>query len=684
MSLSFKFCEYIRVSHQKESPDQRIGVILPVPVGQVYDYLVPSSLKACPGNIVTVEFGRQKLQGLVWHEEREADISVSKLKYISDVVPDISFSPENLRFLKWVASYTMAPLGAILKMMVSVPNIFTPLKRPRLQLSPLEDPDPDINFSKRVFNPQQKEAIAFIKNQISKGYSVTLLDGITGSGKTEVYLDVLSECLAKEQQALILLPQIALAPQIADRFEKRFGVSPTLWHSSLTQSQRRLSWKRICSGQAKVVIGARSSLFLPYAHLGMIVVDEEHDHAYKQEEGIIYQGRDLAVARAYLGQIPCILASATPSLETVYNCETGRYHRIRLESRYGVAQFPVVSLVDLRERTRQKEGKYWISTPLAIRLEETVAVGEQALIYLNRRGYAPLTLCRACGERLQCPYCSAWLVDHRKYGRFLCHYCGHGVNLATTCQKCGAEDALVACGPGVERIVEEIAARFPSFRTAMISSDTVEDADAMAHIAAKINNHDIDVIIGTQMIAKGHHFPDLTLVGVIDADLGLSGGDLRASEKTYQLLHQVAGRAGREQKPGHVYLQTYTPDHPVLASLISGDRDAFMSQEMEARKRGNMPPFARLASLIFSSFHRENVEATARAFMRCAPRAPDILVLGPAPAPLSIIRGKHRWRILLRTPRTLSIQSVIRHWMKQVKIPFSVKVKIDIDPYSFL
>lgn len=658
-----------------------VSILLPLPFKDTYDYLVPASLPLIPGMIVTVEFGQRHLNGVVWSVGKTPDVPVSKLKYISGIVEGFSLSPENLEFLKWVSSYTMSPLGTILKMMMSVPEVFTPLKRPAPQRA---FPAPDPSFNLPLLEPQQTEVVAFLKSQFSRGYSVTLLDGVTGSGKTEVYLEALKECFLKKQQILILLPQISLAPQIARRFERRFGVSPTLWHSSLTKAQRRESWKQIHSGQAQAIIGARSSLFLPYANLGMIVVDEEHDPAYKQEEGVIYQARDLAVARAYLGKIPCLLASATPSLETLYNCESEKYQRIQLKSRYGVAEIPAIQIIDLRQLSARKEKKYWISAPLATHLKETIAAGEQALIYLNRRGYAPLTLCGSCGTKLQCPYCSAWLVNHLKHGKFICHHCGHNVSVSKTCQECGAEESWVCCGPGVERIAEELAERFPSFRTTIISSDIIEDADAMAQIAEKIHNHDIDIIIGTQMIAKGHHFPNLTLVGIIDADLGLSGGDLRASEKTYQALHQVAGRAGREEKAGHVYLQTYAPEHPVLMSLLSGDRETFIAQEMESRERGDMPPFTRLASLIFSSRHREAVELTAQTFARNAPRSQDILMLGPSPAPLAVVRGKYRWRMLVQTPRTISIQSVIHQWMKQVKIPTNVKVKIDIDPYSFL
>jgi primosomal protein N' (replication factor Y) len=666
---------------QKQNKDQRIGVILPLPFGGVYDYLVPSSLEVYPGMIVRVDFGKKSLHGVVWHHHTDANLPLTKLKYISATLNQFHFNKETLEFLKWVSTYTMFPLGAVLKMMLSVPEVFVPLKRSSL---PHPCSEPDIYFNPPSLELQQEEAVSFIKSSFEKGYSVTLLEGVTGSGKTEIYLELIRNILREEKQVLILLPHISLAPQIANRFEQRFGVLPILWHSSLTKSQRREAWKQISQGDAKVVMGARSSLFLPYSNLGMIIVDEEHDLSYKQEEGVIYQARDLAVTRAYLGNIPCLLSSATPSLETLYNCSLGRYRHFRLNSRYGEAQLPRVHLIDMRHKTAFKEKKFWISDTLANQILATVTAGEQALLYLNRRGYAPLTLCGECGEKLNCPYCSAWLVHHRKFEKFLCHYCGHTLHLSNNCLKCGSYDAWVCCGPGVERITEEVNQRFPSFRTATISSDLIEDAQAMTELTEIIQKKEVDILIGTQLITTGYHFPHLTLVGIIDADLGLSGGDLRASEKTHQTLQQVSGRAGREKKLGQVYLQTYNPDHPVLNSLLSNDREDFITQELHDRKKGNMPPFTRLAALIFSSLNHEAAKLAAQNLARCAPYGEGFLVLGPSPAPLSLVRGKYRWRMLLQTPRKVSIQSVLKQWLNKVKIPSNVTLKIDIDPYSFL
>ena len=684
----------------KSMINQRIHVVLPLPLGQFYDYLVPDNLlfrqeTLKSGALVDVEFGRQKLRGLVIEldpeekrakekevQKKKAEVPLHKLKYISHIDPDICLSQENISFLKWVSAYTLAPLGAVLKMMLSVPDVFVPNKRLRSSPVPLI---PDLHFIQRILETPQIHALDLIKQSFETSrHAVVLLDGVTGSGKTEVYLEALTNVFEKGQQVLLLLPQISLAPQLAQRFQQRYGIKPTLWHSGLTKAQRREYWKHIQKGEAQIVIGARSSLFLPYANLGMIVVDEEHDHAYKQEDGVLYQARDLAVARAYLAKIPCLLASATPSLESLNNCQHQRYRHVTLKSRYANATLPAIHLVDMRQKLTPQQKRFWISPLLAHKLEQTIAIGEQALIYLNRRGYAPLTLCGECGTKLECPHCSVWLVNHPRFQRFLCHHCGHSVSMSQTCSTCQAENSFIPCGPGVERIAEEIAQRFPTFRTTIISSDVVENAAKMALITEQINQQKLDVIVGTQMITKGHHFPHLTLVGVIDADLGLAGGDLRAREKTYQLLHQVAGRAGREQKPGQVYFQTYIPDHPVLISLLAGDRDSFIAQEMASRAQGHMPPFSRLASFIFSGHDRETVEKTAYHFSRLAPIRNDIQIFGPAPAPLTMIRGKYRWRLLLKTPKSMSIQSVITTWLQHVKLPSSVQIKIDIDPYSFL
>ena len=442
------------------------------------------------------------------------------------------------------------------------------------------------------------------------GFKVTVLDGVTGSGKTETYFAALAAALAAGRQVLVLLPEIALGAQWLERFRERFGALPAQWHSDIGASERRDTWRAVITGRARVVVGARSALFLPFPELGLIVVDEEHDHSYKQEDGVIYQARDMAVLRASLAQIPIVLVSATPSLETVVNVARGRYQRVALPRRHAAAELPAVRLVDMRGE-RIESGRF-LSPPLVAELAATFEAGEQALLFLNRRGYAPLTLCRACGHRFQCPSCTAWLVEHRFTGRLLCHHCGHAEAVPACCPECLAAGALVPCGPGVERLLEEVTARFPTARAALMVSDLLSGPRAAAELAQAMTEQRYDVLIGTQIVAKGHHFPMLTLVGVVDADLGLTGGDLRAAERTYQLLHQVAGRAGRAEHKGRVLIQTYMPDQPVMQALAAGDRDRFLAAEAAARRAG-LPPFGRLAALIVSAGDAETADFAARA-----------------------------------------------------------------------
>jgi primosomal protein N' (replication factor Y) len=529
---------------------------------------------------------------------------------------------------------------------------------------------------------QTRAAAQLVEHAEAGGFGVTVLDGVTGSGKTETYFAAIAAALAKGRQVLVLLPEIALSAQWLDRFRRRFAAAPAEWHSDISQPQRRDTWRAVAAGRARVVVGARSALFLPLPELGLIVVDEEHDPSFKQEDGVCYQARDMAVLRGSLAQIPVVLASATPSLETVVNVSRGRYERVHLPERHAAATLPAVTLIDMR-REPLPAGRF-LSASLVVALGETLAGGEQALLFLNRRGYAPLTLCRACGHRFQCPSCTAWLVEHRFTARLQCHHCGYAMPLPQFCPECLAGGTLVPCGPGVERLSEEVAERFPEARVALMVSDLLPGPRAAAELAEAMAAHRYDVLIGTQIVAKGHHFPMLTLVGVVDADLGLSGGDLRAAERTYQLLHQVGGRAGRAERPGRVLLQTYMPEQPVMQALAANDRDRFLEAEAQQRREARLPPFARLAALIVSAPDADAADFTARALSRAAPHMPGVTVLGPAPAPLAVLRGRHRRRLLVQAERNVNLQAVLREWLAKVRLSGSTRLQVDIDPYSFL
>jgi primosomal protein N' (replication factor Y) len=542
---------------------------------------------------------------------------------------------------------------------------------------------PDWRSDGPALSPAQARAAKRLVERVDAGaFSVTVLDGVTGSGKTETYFAAIAAALAAGKQVLVLLPEIALSAQWLERFRRRFGASPAEWHSDIGQTQRRDTWRAIVAGRARVVVGARSALFLPLPELGLIIVDEEHDPSFKQEDGVCYQARDMAVLRASLAQIPIVLVSATPSLETVVNVSRGRYERVHLPERHAAASLPTVTLIDMRKEQLAR-GRF-LSPPLVTALTETLAEGEQALLFLNRRGYAPLTLCRACGHRFQCPSCTAWLVEHRFTGRLQCHHCGYSTTLPPFCPECLATGTLVPCGPGVERLNEEVTERFPEVRVALMVSDLLPGPRAAANLAEAMVAQRYDVLIGTQIVAKGHHFPMLTLVGVVDADLGLVGGDLRAAERTYQLLHQVGGRAGRAERPGRVLVQTYMPDQPVMKALAANDRDRFLEAEAAQRRAAHLPPFARLAALIVSAPDAEAADFAARALARAGPHMPGVTVLGPAPAPLTVLRGRHRRRLLVQAERGVNLQALLREWLAKVRFAGSTRLQVDIDPYSFL
>ena len=720
----------------------RVSVMLPLPLSGAYDYRADISFDLQPGDIVEVPLGRQQRMGVVWGPA-EGDVADERLKDVVLKHDGVRLPEAVLRLVDWIADYTLSPPGAVLRMALSVPKALEPppvqrayLTEPGFDLTSLRltparqrildiaadgpprtmrelaveagvgqsvvkglwqagalqetlqpaDPRiiaPDPDRSAPGLSDDQRASADALSDAIGQGFSVHLLDGVTGAGKTEVYHEAIAEALRQHRQILVMLPEIALSPPSLDRFARRFGVRPTLWHSEISQNARRQNWRAVADGRARVVVGARSALFLPFAELGLIIIDEEHDAAFKQEEGVIYNARDMAVVRARIEQIPVILASATPSLETITNAEAGRYARHRLTARFGGATLPEVEVIDMRKQGPQ-DRRHWLSPKLTEALEATFEAGEQAALFINRRGYAPLTLCRTCGHRLQCPRCTSWLVEHRLAGRLQCHHCGYAARKPKNCPSCEAEDTLAACGPGVERLAEEAIGLWPQRNVLIATSDTVRGPDAAAEMVRQVTDREVDLLVGTQLIAKGHHFPLLTLVGVVDADLGLAGGDLRAAERTYQLLHQVAGRAGREDRPGKVLLQTYQPDHPVIQALASGDRDGFMAAEGDGRKAAGMPPFGRLAGLVVSGKDFNAVERTARSLAGTAPREAGLEVWGPAPAPLAVLRGRHRMRLLMCTERRIDIQAALRAWMKATEIPSNVRVQIDVDPYSFM
>lgn len=719
------------------------SVLVPYPVDRAYDYAVPEGLEVADGDYVIVPLGPRNVAGVVWGAGGDDKVDTKKIKPLHSVYDLPPLTEAHRKFLDWAAHYTMSPLGLFLKLTLSVPSALEPpkdikayrivdgMQQTKEGLSPaakrvvdvakdglarkqselareagcgtsviktleekgylkevaLAEPPPcrrpDIERHGSSLSPaQDKAAKRLIECVEDEKFCASLLDGVTGSGKTEVYFEAVAAALKSGKQALILLPEIALSNAFLGRFKDRFGCAPALWHSSLSDHQRKVTWRGVASGESRVVVGARSALFLPYKDLGIIVVDEEHDPAYKQEEGVIYNARDMAVVRAHMGKIPVVLVSATPSLETMQNVWLGKYEHLQLPDRHGGAEMPDVHIIDL---TKDKpERQHFIAPILREVMKKTIENDKgQVLLFLNRRGYAPLTLCRSCGHRFECPRCTAWLIEHRKTGKLHCHHCGYDVKIPSTCPKCGEADTLAACGPGVERIMEEVREIFPDARARILSSDTATTHEQLKSTLDDIKNHKIDIIIGTQIIAKGHHFPKLTCVGVIDADLGLAGGDLRASERTFQLLHQVAGRAGREIDKGHVYLQTYQPESRVMQALASNNRDDFLAVEADQREAAHMPPFTRLAGIIVSGRDEKQVVEVSRQLGQLSPHGQGIQTLGPADAPMYRLRGKFRRRLLVRAEKNIDIQDAIERWLKELKIPTAVRVQVDIDPQSF-
>ncbi len=715
----------------------RAAVLLPLPLPGPYDYALAQDDECARGRIVRAPLGKTEQFGVIWGAAA-GGVAPEKLRLAAPAPGNPCLPPVLCDFIDWVARYTLNPPGAVLALALRAPGAFdeenfrpafhlgserparlTPARTRVLTLmedglsrtaaeiaelagvgtgvvqslaetdalarvslpefSPLPVPDPA--FDNVTLSPDQARAGNRLREAVkAREFSAHFLDGVTGSGKTEAYFEAVAEALAQERQTLILLPEIALTVQFLDRFAARFGCRPAEWHSDLTLKTRKQVYRAVMSGEAKVVVGARSALFLPFLKLGLIIVDEEHEQAYKQEEGVIYHARDMAVVRARLENCPVVLASATPSLETFVNAKSHRYEWLKLAYRHGVAEMPEVRLVDMREAG---EPGQFLSKPLRDALEQTLAAKEQALLFLNRRGYAPLTLCGACGHKETCRNCSAWLVEHRYRARLVCHHCGYETAIPARCPQCEAAHSFIACGPGVERVEEEFRALFPDARVAIASSDTLSGPQETQAAIRAMARGEIDVLIGTQIVAKGHHFPGLTLAGIIDADLGGGAGDPRAAERSFQLLHQVSGRSGRAEKPGLVLIQTRNPQDPVMRALISGARDDFLEEEARSRERSGAPPFGRLAAVLISGSDGDRVRGFGRTLAGSAPKAHGLKVWGPAPAFYHLLRGRTRERLLVQAERGIDIQAYLRAWLSPAKLPAGVRLTVDVDPISF-
>ncbi|MCE8005921.1 primosomal protein N' [Aestuariivita sp.] len=720
---------------------QLVGVLTTQPLDRLLDYRAPEG--GCHlGAFVEVPLGPRKVLGVVWAPGR-GDYDLSKIRAVIRVLDAAPMREELRAFLTRAADYTLTRMPAMLRLATRAPGLGDPPSMRKIYRLGHRAPDRMTDARARVlevlrdygglaFTLKELAELAGVTSSVIKGlvkqqalieedsprdlpfprldpdrpgkaltddqataadalriglrserYGTTLLKGVTGSGKTEVYLEAVAETLRMGRQALVLLPEIALTAEFLTRVEARFGARPAEWHSGATMTERRRIWRMVGQGEAQLVVGARSALFLPFQSLGLIIVDEEHDTSYKQEEGVLYNARDMAVLRAAICGARVVLASATPSLESWANAQAGKYDKLELTARFGDAVLPDMRAIDMRQEALQT-GR-WISPTLqravAVRMER----GEQALLFINRRGYAPVTLCRACGHQVGCENCDARMVEHRFLKRLMCHQCGETVPIPTTCPSCGAEDRLAPVGPGVERLTEEAVALFPEARVATLSSDMFGSARALKAEIEAIGKGGADIIIGTQLVAKGHNFPLLTLVGVIDADLGLQGSDLRAAERTFQLMRQVAGRAGRAEKPGQALLQTYQPEHPVIRAILGGDEEAFWRAEAAERQAAGVPPYGRMAGIILSGPDVGAVFDLGNALARADGPLRQIgaQVFGPAPAPIARIRGRHRVRLLVKAAKGAPLQDALARWTAQIQIKGDLRLSVDIDPQSF-
>lgn len=718
-----------------------VGVLTTQPLGRALDYKAPEG--GCHlGAFVEVPLGPRKVIGCVWGPG-QGDYDYAKIRSVIRVLDAAPMRLEMRDFLQKAAAYTLTPMPAMLRLATRAPGLGDPPSMRKVYRRGARDPDRmtdarrrvldflanygdlsftlkelselagvtpsvikglvthkaiheedsprdlpfaplDPNLPSKKLTPDQAEAANKLSIQVSAGdYGTTLLRGVTGSGKTEVYLEAVAATLRAGRQALVLLPEIALTAEFLTRVEARFGARPAEWHSGATMTERRRIWRMVGQGQAQLVIGARSALFLPFQNLGLIVVDEEHDTSYKQEDGVLYNARDMAVLRASLIGAQVILASATPSLESWANAQSGKYKRLNLEARFGPAVMPTMQTIDMRTETLPSDR--WISGALQRAVEARLAAGEQAMLFLNRRGYAPITLCRACGHQIGCDQCDARMVEHRFLKRLMCHQCGETKPMPDKCPSCDAVGRMAPVGPGVERLGEEAVKLFPQARVAVLSSDMYGSARALKAEIETIATGGADVIIGTQLVAKGHNFPNLTLVGVIDADLGLQGSDLRAAERTFQLMRQVSGRAGRAEKPGTALLQTYQPEHPVIRAILAGDEEGFWRAEAAEREQAGVPPYGRMAGIILSGPDVAQVFDAANALARNTTPLTRVgaQVFGPAPAPIARIRGRHRVRLLVKAGKGVALQGAISEWIAQLHLKGDLRLAVDIDPQSF-
>ena len=725
-----------------------VKVLIPNVVNTGYDYRLTAD--ADIGQFVRVSVMNRHYIGVVFGFG-DSGLAPEKIKNVAEIYPQ-KLSVDDLSWIQKMSAWTLMTSGAVLRLIINVPDAFLPprieplynfnfdadgkitenrqmvmdayssndntpmtindlrniahvgpsvintmIKRGLLTLCETRVVESnEFNYTYRdtgnvVLNDEQSAAAHAIGAAVdSGGFSVHVLDGITGSGKTQVYFDSVLRAYNAGKSVLLMMPEIALTAQFMTRFQHRFGAPPVVWHSNLTAARRREIWRGVLDKKIKIVVGTRSALFLPWQDLGLIVVDEEHDSSYKQEDMGNYHARDMAILRAKIAGFPIVLASATPSAETLHNVNVGKYKILKLTSRFGGAQLPAISTIDLRE---SRPTDYMLpdndisqhgclSPALCDAITETLNAHQQVMLFINRRGFAPITQCRKCGWVATCPDCSVGMTYHKRLGKLLCHMCGRTMPLPQKCPECANEISMF--GAGLERIEQEVHARFPNAKTALVSSDTIMTRQTLERLVEKMEKGEIDIVIGTQILAKGHHFPNLTLVGVVDSDMGLFGTDFRAPEHTFQQLFQVAGRAGRGEFPGRVLLQTYQPTNPVLTAICNCDRDSFMNTDMAARRAAQMPPFGQLIALVIEGEKEATLKSFCDALAAAAPKLNGGKIMGPIAAQIYQIRNWYRMRFLIAGGESANLQPIVKNWLATVRVPANIRIKIDVNPQNFM
>ena len=638
-----------------------------------YPFTYESNLDLKIGEYVSVPFGKNKLTGVVWDKLEENEQKKFKLKKVFKKLKVKPLKKTTINFLNWFSEYNIIPKGMALKLMLLSNNAIEDNIKNNFQVF-----ESNIKNNSIKLSEDQKKSLKEMVILNNK-FRVHVLQGTTGSGKTFVYFEALKSIIKKGFQGLILLPEIGLTGQFEQKFVEYFGFNPAVWHSGISKKKKEIIWNGISNGKIQVIIGARSSLFLPFKKLGIIIVDEEHDQSFKQDEGITYNARDMAIARASFENIPINLITAVPSVETYENIKKGKYGLSRLNQRYQNASLPNYEIINLNNSKLEKQS--WLSNEIIKKVNSHLEKKDQVLFFLNRRGFSPHVLCNKCYTSFSCPNCSINLVYHKNKGNLLCHYCGYKSHLKRDCSKEGNCEFIFS-GPGVERISDEVKRKFPDKKIEIFSSDTMNKKDSMDKLD-KIIKNETNILVGTQLISKGFHFPSLNCIVVVDIDLSSQGHDLRGAEKNLQLYHQLSGRAGRTGKPAMVYFQTYNHDTKVIDDITNKNPDIFLERELEIRKKNKLPPFQRFISLILTGENEHKLETEALGFKNFIETKIEGRVLGPVNAPIFRLKRKFRVRLLIRGIKSMKVQNSIAKIIPNYKFASGIKLSVDVDPINF-